>query len=687
MDAETRRVVAAFEKEVRRLSREVETLRRGQRTPQLSHSSIDDGTLEFRETDTGQVLRIGITDGRVGLTTEGGEPSPAPSAPVVAAAPMGLMVSWDGQLSDPDLSLPVDFDHVSVHVSEASGFTPTAATFVGTIPRAGGLYPVVPLEVDTTYYVLLVPVGTGGVEGTPSAQASGVPEGVGGAPGPGSITETEIADDSISTPKLQALAVNAAKIAANAIEAGHITAGAVEASKLAATIVLSTRIVAGDPMAARVELDEHGLRGYNTDNEVVFAVDDSGNAVFTGTISGSEISGSRFTMGSGGVTGTIEASDGMVVQRVLSGSRQAQLFASPTSTEFSARQDTTDPSSPSAAMYTQETQVGLVIDSSRLPADQKPSITAVAFPDAAQMVLWSERNNTSAPRVAMSATSGEVSGRWVSASGALVQIRALPGWASISATPEESTTGQPAATAGYVFAFRRSPSDAPTLSLQSPLSVSGPGAGRRSIIHVEGANTNRAHTVINHAARVHYLQGELVNDSTDTTTDGRVEFANTHSLLAPRMRPVVGSLIAVPDGGTTTPAGGSTYVDFTVGQWERPTFRTPTSGLVRITINMAGVCGSTPSATFRVGFRIVQGSTTVLAGATSRSAITQARASGDTNPKQMSVTLAPIALTANTDYTLVPMWAISAAGADTWTNHNVAMSAAYENSITIEPVM
>lgn len=50
------------------------------------------------------------------------------------------------------------------------------------------------------------------------------------------ITETDIADDAISTPKLQANAVIAEKIAALAVEASHINAGAINASKLNVSI-------------------------------------------------------------------------------------------------------------------------------------------------------------------------------------------------------------------------------------------------------------------------------------------------------------------------------------------------------------------------------------------------------------------------------------------------------------------
>lgn len=52
---------------------------------------------------------------------------------------------------------------------------------------------------------------------------------------PGSITETEIADNAISTPKLRANAVVAAKIAAGQIGTDHLVAGAVTADKMTVT--------------------------------------------------------------------------------------------------------------------------------------------------------------------------------------------------------------------------------------------------------------------------------------------------------------------------------------------------------------------------------------------------------------------------------------------------------------------
>lgn len=58
------------------------------------------------------------------------------------------------------------------------------------------------------------------------------------------VTETNIADDAISTPKLKANAITAEKIEANAITAPKIDAGAVTASKIAAQAITSDKIAA-----------------------------------------------------------------------------------------------------------------------------------------------------------------------------------------------------------------------------------------------------------------------------------------------------------------------------------------------------------------------------------------------------------------------------------------------------------
>lgn len=61
----------------------------------------------------------------------------------------------------------------------------------------------------------------------------------------GTITTTQIADDSISTPKLKAAAVEANNLAANSVTAVKILAGAVTTDKLAASSITAEKMVIG----------------------------------------------------------------------------------------------------------------------------------------------------------------------------------------------------------------------------------------------------------------------------------------------------------------------------------------------------------------------------------------------------------------------------------------------------------
>lgn len=580
-DSALRRQVAQLASELARTQAEVHTLRRGARRPQLGNSSIDSGSLDVVDSETGQVrLRLGYQpDGSVGVVPEGGDPHPAPATPVVEPIPSGLSVSWDGSLSGLD-TLPADFDHVNVYVSIESGFTPSGVTFVGTITRSGGALPIAPLEVGTTYYVRLVPVGTGGVQGAPSPQASGVPAPVGGVPGPGSITETEIADDAISTPKLQAEAVTALKIAAQAIEAGHIQAAAITAAKLEADLVLGTRIIAGNPSGARVELDENGLRGYDADDALVFAIDDTGNAIFTGNITGSEISGSRILMGTpGGGTGTIEELSGAV--RVLvtaAGGQRAQMSAS-----------------------ADQTQLAVWAGA----AASAPMGGLIAQPDVVALTLQSVGNDPTAPYSQHGVVSGEAIGLWRAGTESAVQLRATQVSASMMLTATDATTPGDEQGPGFLFANRSVADDIAAVSLQSPRweGEGDPASLRRSVLFAEGANTGRPYTRMVHAARRVLVMGEATGGAYDTTSDGMLDLANTHSIRAPRHSTVVGQFNDAVPAGTTN----GEFVDFTAAQWDRVTVKTGASGRVQVIVRAFGYSSQTTGSSLAIGWRTSNG--------------------------------------------------------------------------------
>lgn len=239
-------------------------LARVEGSPRLSHAALDNANIVVKD-GQGQVRgRIGMQeDGTIGLIAVDGPAPGAPTAPQVSSTIGGLRVVWDGTLASGQ-PLPADFAHVAVHVSTTAGFEPSAATYVGTITKAGegGMLPVLPLPY-VPHYVRLTAVNSSGNAGDPSGETTATPIKVDG-------------------PDLEAGSVTAATI----------EAGAVTAEKLEAILQLVTRLVAGNPSGARVELNEDGLRVYNSTGQLMIRFDSAdGSAAFTGAITGSTVTG------------------------------------------------------------------------------------------------------------------------------------------------------------------------------------------------------------------------------------------------------------------------------------------------------------------------------------------------------------------------------------------------------------
>lgn len=628
MDAETRRVLADYQREISRLSAKVDSLQRGQRTPQLAHSSLEEGqTIEARD-ETGATRQLigWLPDGTVGMVTEGGDPVSAPTEPTVTPSLGGLRVTWDGLL-DGDTAIPGDFDHMAVHVSTTSGFTPSAATYVGGIRRAGdgGMLPVVPLPY-VPHYVVLVPVTTGGVQGTPSAEATATP-----------------------------LQTSGIDLEADSVEAVHIQAGAVEADKLEAILVLASTIIAGIPGAARVELDEDGLRGYNELNELVFAIDASGNAVFSGNITGSEISGSRMTIGSSGNTGVIEDVSGTV--RLLvdsSDGPRAEMRASATQSVFAVWADPDTPEMPTGGVLAQD--------------------------DKVVFYAHSVEGDPTSPWTEQTAFPGEARTRWSSGDGSEVQVRALPDYASILLSAPPATDPDDAQSAGFLFAQRYSANDIAAVSMQGPVweDDTGPEHNLRAMIFVEGARPERAYTRVVYAAKRHRVQGESLGSVYDETSDGVLELVDTHSILAPRHAPVRTDMVTQP-----TASGDGNFQDFTSGQMPDFTFTTGWSGRTRVTITMCGINNSTNASTISLGFRL-SGAGTVPASLTRAAMVRSTGAGSATNAGRKQTETVYLDLAGNSTYTLTPVWRIS--GSTAW-SADQKFDLNYQNSVVVEPLM
>lgn len=155
------------------LKRDIETLKRGQRTNQLPYSTINNGSLVITDANGIPRQTIGVQpDGTITTVDQNGEPPDIPSVPILSPAHHGLTVTWDG-MTDVLGSPPSDFSHVEVHISETDGFTADATSLWGTLAKPGAFI-ATPLDL-VEQYVVLVAVNTSGVPGPQSAQATAVP--------------------------------------------------------------------------------------------------------------------------------------------------------------------------------------------------------------------------------------------------------------------------------------------------------------------------------------------------------------------------------------------------------------------------------------------------------------------------------------------------------------------------------
>jgi hypothetical protein len=118
-----------------------------------------------------------------------------------------------------------------------------------------------------------------------------------------SITATEIAARTITAAELVVGTITAASgiLAALSVTDANIanlSVGKLVAGSLTADITLSAQIKTADT-GARVVLSALGLRAFNAAGALTVAINTDGTASFTGTITGSSISGSRFATSAG----------------------------------------------------------------------------------------------------------------------------------------------------------------------------------------------------------------------------------------------------------------------------------------------------------------------------------------------------------------------------------------------------
>jgi hypothetical protein len=294
----TRRVIALQEAQ-----------RRANRTPQLTRSSIDNGSLNIRDA-TGQLTGlVGVQyDGTTGAVVVAGPIPPVPTAPVLEAVTSGVRIRWDGtfvQTSDDRVAgrptvAPLDFRHVEVQVSEDPDFREGPITRGGVrIASEAGGYTFVPWKGGTELYARLVcwtwagkfsaysltagPVAAGkvgvGDVGFDLAQLGGArmfyqptmpnPDAVGLGPGDRAVWWDSShgnrpytwAGDGWTDQRWTGEAI----LPKSVIGGDVLVDGTVTAPLLQALLVLTTAVVAGDPDGDHARMNPTGFRVYKAD--------------------------------------------------------------------------------------------------------------------------------------------------------------------------------------------------------------------------------------------------------------------------------------------------------------------------------------------------------------------------------------------------------------------------------------
>lgn len=163
---------------VTRIGRLEEQSRQQARASQASFRSVEVGSQTIRDDDGVVRAVVGAQDdGTYGVVTFGGDPLPAPSAPLVAAAPGGVTITWDGYDDRDELGWPSNLDRVRVHLSTVPGDPATQETHVASIEagQADGVWGgavTLAQPADVLTYCTLVAVTTSGVESGQSAEVT-----------------------------------------------------------------------------------------------------------------------------------------------------------------------------------------------------------------------------------------------------------------------------------------------------------------------------------------------------------------------------------------------------------------------------------------------------------------------------------------------------------------------------------
>ena len=192
-----------------------------------------DDVVNYRIRAVNENGRTGTFTSVGSITVTGDTTAPAvPTSLSASGAFRAISLEWTNP-SD------VDFSHAEVwrsatnNSSQASKIAETSADYYVDAPLAG----------NTTFYYWVKAADFSGNVSAFSTGANAQTSLIEGDDIPsGTITETMISDDSISTAKIKANAISANELAADSVTAGKIQAGAVNAAKIAADAIDANKI-------------------------------------------------------------------------------------------------------------------------------------------------------------------------------------------------------------------------------------------------------------------------------------------------------------------------------------------------------------------------------------------------------------------------------------------------------------
>lgn len=191
---------------------------------------------QIRAVDYAAPPNYGAWSATTVFTTAQDTTAPAtPAPPTVAASLIAVQVTHTlGLAAGGTFNLPLDLDHLEVHLGAAAGFTPSASTLAGKLQATGGMV-------------------TGGVAAVGTFPTSST----------AAVHVKVIAVDKTGNRSPASSAASATALLVDTAHISDLTASKITSGTMSATYTLSGSIKTG-ASGARVELDTAGARLYNS---------------------------------------------------------------------------------------------------------------------------------------------------------------------------------------------------------------------------------------------------------------------------------------------------------------------------------------------------------------------------------------------------------------------------------------